>query len=231
MDFSGIEKLDLENWDGKIVTTLFTAGCNFRCPYCHNSSLVLNPQSAPKVPWEEIISYLRKRAAVVDAVCITGGEPTLMPDLQEKISEIKEIGYLVKLDTNGTRPEVVKLLHQQGLIDYVAMDIKNSKDKYALTCGLEKVQIGDIKETVDYIISSGLNHEFRTTAIDEFHAMMDFEDIGHLIKGAKRFFIQKYVDRDGCIARGFHPVEKQKALIYKAIMEKFVEQVELRGYD
>lgn len=231
MDFSGIEKLDLENWDGKIVTTLFTAGCNLRCPFCHNGSLVLNPQSAPKVPWEDIISYLRKRAAVVDAVCITGGEPTLMPDLADKISEIKEIGYLVKLDTNGTRPEVVKLLHQQGLIDYVAMDIKNSKDKYASTCGLEKMDLKDIEETVSYILSSSLDHEFRITAIDEFLTMMDFEDMGHLIKGAKRFFIQKYVDREGCISHGYHPVEKQKALIYKAVMEKYVERVELRGYD
>lgn len=231
MDFSGMEKLDLENWDGKIVCTLFTAGCNFRCPYCHNGPLVLNPQSSPKIPWEDIISYLRKRAAVIDAICITGGEPTLMPDLRDKICEIKDIGYLVKLDTNGTRPDVVKLLHQQGLIDYVAMDIKNSKDKYASTCGLQKVDIEDIEETVSYILSSSLDHEFRTTAIEEFHDLMDFQDIGHLIKGAKRFYIQKYIDREGCIARGYHPVDKQKALIYKAVMEKYVEEVELRGYD
>lgn len=231
MDFSGIEKLDLENWDGKIVCTLFMAGCDLRCPFCHNASLVINHDQAPKIPWEDIIGYLRKRAVVIDAVCITGGEPTLMPDLADKLSEIKEIGYLVKLDTNGTRPEVVRLLHEQGLIDYVAMDIKNSENKYAATSGLKSMKLDDIKETISYLINSGIDHEFRTTTIEEFHSTMDFEDIGHLIKGARRFFIQKYVDREGCIERGFHPVEKQKALIYKAIMEKYVKRVELRGYD
>lgn len=231
MDFAGIEKLDLENWDSKIVCTLFTAGCDMRCPFCHNSSLVINPSLAPTVPWEDIIGYLRKRAVVIDAVCITGGEPTLMPDLVDKLSQIKEIGYLVKLDTNGTRPEVVKLLREQGLIDYVAMDIKNSEGKYAKTSGLPHVNLEDIKETIAYLVNGNVDHEFRTTTIEEFHTIMDFEDMGHMIEGAKRFYIQKYVDREGCIERGFHPVEKQKALVFKAVMEKYVQRVELRGYD
>ena len=130
MDFSGWEKMSLVDYDDNLTTTLFTAGCNFRCPFCHNSDLVLHPEKTFRIPWEEIKAYLVKRKGMLDAVCITGGEPTMMPDLLDKMREIKALGYKIKLDSNGTRPDILKKAYEEGLVDYIAMDIKNSPEKY-----------------------------------------------------------------------------------------------------
>lgn len=231
MEFSGWEKLSLLDFDDHISTTLFTSGCNMRCPFCHNSSLVLTPNENPQIPWEEIMAFLEKRKNVIDAVVVTGGEPTLMGDLIPKLSDIKSLGYKVKLDTNGTRPEVLRLAVEQGLVDYVAMDIKNCKEKYQATSGMKNLRISDINESIRYLIKGNIPYEFRTTTIEEFHTENDFELIGQWVEGAERFFIQRYVDRDGCIEHGFHEVKKEKALILKAILSKYVKQVKLRGYD
>ncbi|MCQ2772032.1 MAG: anaerobic ribonucleoside-triphosphate reductase activating protein [Bacilli bacterium] len=231
MDFSGWEKLSLLDFDDNISTTLFTAGCNFRCPFCHNSSLVLDPTDAPTIPWSEIREYLIKRKKILDAVCITGGEPTLMPDLEDKLKEIKEIGYIVKLDTNGSHPEVLKRLVEHGLVDYVAMDIKNSKEKYGETIGIRKINIKNIQESVEYLLTNGIPFEFRTTIIDEYHSKDDFVEIGKWIKGAKRYYLQRYIDSENCIAHGLHMIPKEKALEYKALLEQYIDHVSLRGYD
>lgn len=231
MDFSGFERLSLLDYDDHISCTLFFAGCNFRCPFCHNSSLVLNPSNAAKIPWEEIKDYLRKRVGVLDAVCVSGGEPTLMPNLANKLREIKDLGYLVKLDTNGSRPDVLKELASLGLLDYVAMDIKNSLRKYAMTIGANTIPLEAIEESIRFLNSSSIDHEFRTTAINEYHTPKDFEDIGALVKGAKRYFIQRYIDNENCIKHGLHELPIEKALEAKAIVEKCVPYVALRGYD
>lgn len=232
MDFSGFEKLSLLDFDDNITATLFMAGCNMRCPFCHNSSLVLNPGQAPKIPWDTIKDFLKKRQNVLDAVCVTGGEATLMPDLLEKLGEIKALGYKVKLDTNGSNPEVLRIAVEQGLVDYVAMDIKNSKAKYHKTIGTEHVSLEAIDASIDYLLNSNqVEYEFRTTIIDEFHTEEDMMAIASWVGGAKRFYLQHYVDREDCIEHGFHEVPKEKALLWKAILSKEIQEVGIRGYD
>jgi pyruvate formate lyase activating enzyme len=230
MDFSGWEKLSLVDYDDNITTTLFMAGCNFRCPFCHNSALVLDPAGSPHIAWDTIMDYLKKRRGVLDAVCVTGGEPTLMPDLEAKLRDIKSLGYKVKLDSNGSHPGILKKVVADGLVDYVAMDIKNCPVKYPMTVGAA-VNMDDVKESVDFLIHGKIPYEFRTTAIDEYHSMKDFELIGQWLEGAKRYYIQRYIDSENCISHGLHMLPKEKALEAKAILDKYVESVNLRGYD
>lgn len=230
MDFSGWEKLSLLDYDDNITTTLFMAGCPFRCPFCHNSDLVLRPDKAPKIPWEEILAYLQKRRGVLDAVCISGGEPTLMDDLEEKIKAIKSLGYLVKLDSNGWRPDILRRLIENKLVDYVAMDIKNSEAKYHATCGT-KVDMDQIKASIALLKENQVDYEFRTTLVNELHKDSDLEGIIELVRGAKRYFLQMYIDSEHCIIGGFHPVPKEKALQWKEILAKVVDFVALRGYE
>lgn len=231
MNFSGWEKLSLVDFDNHIVTTLFAAGCNLRCPFCHNSELVLHPKNNPSIPWEEIRDYLKRRKGVIDAVVITGGEPTLMPDLIDKMKEIKSLGYEIKLDTNGTNPALLKELAKLSLVDYIAMDIKNSLPKYGVTIGIPTFNISKIEESIRFLIDGKIDYEFRTTIIDEFHTTTDMERIGQLIEGAKHYYLQRYIDSEYCIEHGFHEIKKEKALAYKAIANKYVGNVSLRGYE
>lgn len=230
MDFSGMEKLSLVDFDDNLTATLFMAGCPFRCPFCHNGELVLHPERAEKIPFEDILDYLRKRQGVLDAVCISGGEPTLMNDLEAKIRAIRELGYLIKLDSNGYNPGVLKDLVAKGLIDYIAMDIKNSKAKYSLTCGVD-IDISRIEESVRFIMESGIRYEFRTTIMDEFHDYADMMAIGEWIVGAQRYFLQRYEDREGCIQHHFHQIQPQKAKEFKNIIKAYVDDVGFRGYE
>ncbi len=231
MDFSGWEKLSLVDYDDRIATTLFVAGCNLRCPFCHNSELVLHPKNNPTISWEEIMEYLERRKGVLDAVVITGGEPTLMNDLIEKMQDIKKLGYLIKLDTNGTNPDLLMDLSNLGLVDYIAMDIKNSLPKYGVTSGKPLLDTSKIEESIRFLLNGVIDYEFRTTIIDEFHTSLDMERIGQLIEGAKRYYLQRYIDNEYCIEHGYHEVSKEKALVFKAIVSKYVKQVSLRGYE
>lgn len=230
MDFSGWEKLSLLDYDDNLTTTLFMAGCPFRCPFCHNADLVLHPQKAPKIPWAEIKEYLLKRRGMLDAVCISGGEPTLMDDLEAKIAEIKELGYAVKLDSNGWRPDVLRRLIENKLVDYVAMDIKNRAEKYHSTCGT-KVDLDQIKASISLLKEGKVDYEFRTTLVSEFHDDDDIPGMIELVKGAKRYFLQMYIDSEHCIVGGFHPVPKEKAQRWRDLFAKEVGYVALRGYE
>ena len=230
MDFSGWEKLSLVDYDDNLTTTLFMAGCPFRCPFCHNGDLVLRPQDAPTIPWEEIYEYLVRRKTMLTAVCISGGEPTLMPDLEEKIRLIKELGYKVKLDSNGWKPEILEKLLHNRLVDFIAMDIKNAKDKYNITCGTS-VDIDAISKSVNLIMNAGIDYEFRTTIIQEFHTEEDIRKIGEWIKGAKKYRLQHYVDSPYCIQRGLHPVTIEKALQFVEALRPYIDNVDLRGYE
>ena len=230
MDFSGIEKLSLVDFDQVVACTLFFGGCNFRCPFCHNGDLVLNPGSLPKYPFEEILSYLKKRKGILEGVCITGGEPTLMVDLKDKIKAIKDLGYLVKLDTNGTNPELLKELIEEKLIDYVAIDIKNSEEKYNLTAGVT-VDFKKVKESIDYLLTHDFPYEFRTTIVQEIHEEKDFDSIGKLIKGAPKYFLQKFVSKDTCLKQGLHSIKKEEAERFLEIVKPYVGYVSLRGYE
>jgi pyruvate formate lyase activating enzyme len=231
MDFSGWEKLSLVDFDDKITTTLFTAGCNFRCPFCHNSELVLHPKDAPTIPWSDIMDYLRKRRGVIDAVCVTGGEPTLMPDLFEKLADIKSLGYMVKLDSNGSHPQILREAISKKLVDYVAMDIKNSLPKYAMTIGTVNIDLDKIQESTSLLLEGQVRYEFRTTIIKEYHNENDFEAISAWLEGAEKYYLQRYIDSENCISHGLTMVSKEKALIFKAILEKRIKFVGLRSYD
>ena len=227
----GLEKLSLVDFEGKICATVFTGGCNFRCPFCHNASLVLDVDSLEAYSEEEVFSYLEKRKNMLDAVCITGGEPTLNPDLEELVDKIKELGYLVKLDTNGSNPKMLKHLIDNKKIDYCAMDIKNSKELYFDTIGIiNNTILNNVLESINILKNSNIDYEFRTTLVEELHTKESIEGIGKLISGCKNFYFQKFKDQGNCIKNGFHEVNIEKAKEYKEIIKKYVKKGELRGY-
>lgn len=227
MDFVGLDKFSLLDYDEMISIVLFAPKCNFRCPFCHNIKNVVD--SNYRIPFKEIIEYLKDRKNVIDAVVISGGEPTLMDDLYDKIKEIKNIGYKIKLDTNGTNPNVVKKLIDDKLIDYVAMDIKSSLDNYHLLTGVNR-DFSSVKETIELLKQNKIDYEFRTTLIDEYHDENDIEKISLLLKGAKKLYLQKFVMSDDVINKSLHPVSEEKANKFKSILKQYIDKVELRGY-
>ena len=210
MKINGFQKLTLLDFPEKMACIIFTAGCNFRCPFCHNASLVTHIDNDAAYTEEEIFSYLEKRKGLLEGVCISGGEPLLQPDIEEFIKKIKAMGYAVKLDTNGSFPEKLIHLAESGLIDYVAMDIKNCKEKYALTAGNEALNIGDIEKSVDFLLRGTVDYEFRTTVEDSLHTVEDIEKIADWIKGAKRYFLQNFTDSGDIIGEKMNSVEKEK---------------------
>ena len=228
MDFAGIDKFSLLDYDENVSIVLFAPTCNYRCPFCHNGDSVLGSHSS--IPFDDILSFLKSRVGLVDAVVVSGGEPTLMDDVISKIEQIKELGFKIKLDTNGTNPDVLSELIRKNLLNYVAMDIKNSEEMYPETTGVKNAQMDKIKQSISILMNSGIDYEFRTTLVAEYHSKESIEKMGELIKGAKRLFLQKFVDREGVIKKGLHPVEEVWASSYKDILSKFVECVELRGY-
>ena len=230
MAINGFEKLSLLDFDDKISSVIFFGGCNLRCPFCQNFDLVMMPDTCDVIPFEEVYEYLKKRKGILDAVVITGGEPTLEKDLKETIIKIKELGYLVKLDSNGTNPEKLKELVNEGLIDYIAMDIKNSFTSYQKTAGVA-LKLEKIKESIDYIMSCGVDYEFRTTIIKEYHTAKDMREIGELIKGAKKYRLQKFVDHGTCLIDGLHEVPIDEAEAFKTILKEYIDNVDLRGYN
>ena len=218
------------DFDGKIACTVFTGGCNFRCPFCHNAPLVVGNLKSQQIDESEVFDYLQKRKGLVDAVCVTGGEPTLQPDLCDFLAKVRSMGYATKLDTNGLRPDVLKAVLDDKLVDYVAMDVKNSPEKYAHTVGVQNVDMGKIRGSIQLLKDSGIDFEFRTTLIKEFHTADDVQKIAYLVSGAPRYFMQKYNDNDGCIAHGYTPVPEADAESYKEYFAGKVGIVSHRGY-
>ena len=225
----GFQKMTMLDFPGKVACTAFTAGCNFRCPFCHNASLVTKINNDEIYSQEEIFDYLNKRKGVLDGVCITGGEPLLYDGIVDFIKKIRELGLLVKLDTNGSFPEKLKYLIENGLVDYVAMDIKNSKDKYAETIGLNEYDISNVEKSVALLLEGKVEYEFRTTIVEEYHTPQDIVAIGEWIKGAKRYFLQNFVDSGNLIGSDMHGVSKEFMKELQIEAAKFVEKVELRG--
>lgn len=230
MRIGGYQKLTLIDYPGKIATTVFTVGCSFRCGFCHNPELVLRAQfPTPNNMEEEFLAHLAKRKGKIEGVCITGGEPTIQPDIIDFIKKIREMGFAVKLDSNGTRPDVLKKLYDLKLLDFVAMDIKNSPEKYSQTVGL-KADIKRIKLSVKLIMNSGVPYEFRTTVVPGIHTEKDFVKIGEWIAGARAYYLQEY--RDG---RVLDPNIRKKTAgktldleKIKKSMEKYVEKIGVR---
>lgn len=229
MIINGFQKLTLLDYPGRVACTIFTAGCNMRCPFCHNASLVTHIDSENTFSVEEVLDYLKKRQGILEGVCITGGEPLLQPDIKEFIAEIKKLGYSVKLDTNGTFPEKLKELVNEGLVDYVAMDIKNSQAKYKETAGINNLDLSKIEESVDFLINSNIDFEFRTTIVNEFHTVEDIQDIVVWIKGAHKYFLQNFVDSGDLIGQDLNPVTLDTLRVMREKATEFIPCVELRG--
>ena len=231
MQIHGLNKTTLLDYPEHVAATIFTGGCNFCCPFCHNGDLVLHPGLFPVIAEEEVMTFLKKRKGILSGVCITGGEPALQPDLVQFIAGIKELGLLVKLDSNGYRPEVLRELLSKGLLDYVAMDIKNSREKYAATAGKPDFDISRIEESVELLKESGISYEFRTTVVKQLHEKADFEAIGDWLSGAKAYFLQAYRDNENVIQKGFSSYTKEELEAFVPILKRTIGRVELRGVE
>lgn len=229
MKIYGLEKLSMVDFEGHLCATVFTAGCNFRCPFCHNADLV-NGTNLTEITNEEFFEYLKKRKGMLDSVCVSGGEPTIWKDLPDFIKKIKELGYLVKLDTNGTNPTMLKKLIDEKLIDYVAMDIKNSKESYIKTAGKGKFDTREIEKSVEILKSGIVPYEFRTTLIKGHHTETEIQKMANWLKGSDRLFLQCFIDSGNCIANGCEKIEKETAEKFKQILEGSIKEVKLRGY-
>ena len=206
MKINGFQKLTLLDFPEKVACIIFTAGCNFRCPFCHNASLVTHIDENQNIDEEEIFTYLEKRKGLLDGVCITGGEPLLQSDIKEFIQKIKNMGYAVKIDTNGSYPEKLRDLIENNLVDYVAMDIKNCREKYAETAGIQNLLLDNIEKSISILLENKVDYEFRTTVVNELHTKKDIKNISVLIKGAKKYFIQNFKDSGDIIARNMTEV-------------------------
>ena len=226
----GLEKLSLVDYDGKVAATVFTGACNFKCGFCHNGPLVNDVDSLNTFSEDDILSYFSARKNILDGVCITGGEPTLHKDLPFFIEKIKKIGLSVKLDTNGTNPEMIKSLFDSGLCDYFAMDIKNDKETYAKTIGLPKYDTSKIEKSVDFFLTGKADYEFRTTLINEYHKKENMEKIAVWIKGAKKYFLQKFKEVDTCLTHDLSGVPEDTAKEFVEVISPYVPSVKLRGY-
>ena len=229
MEIKALQKTTLLDFPSKVACTVFTGGCNFRCPFCHNASLVLSPNEIPSYDTEDFFSYINKRKGILDGVCITGGEPLLNSDIIHFIERIKKTGLAVKLDTNGSMPEAIRSLVEAGVIDYIAMDIKNSRERYAETGGLPVFPKG-VEQSVQYIMSCGVDYEFRTTLVKELHTVSDMENIGKWIAGAKRYFLQSYIDSGDILDnKNFSAHSKDELDVLLAAVLPFVPNAQIRG--
>lgn len=227
MFFAGFQKLTLLDYPEKVACILFTMGCNFRCPFCHNASLV-RAEEKPQITEEEVLAFLKKRQGILEGVCISGGEPLLYDGLGDFIKKVKALGYSVKLDTNGSFPERLKALVREGLVDYVAMDIKNSFERYEKTVGI-KTDLNNIKESIDFLMSGEVEYEFRTTLVKELHTPEDMEGIGNIIKGTKRYFLQNFVDSGDVLCENMHPLTENELEKMLQIAKKYVPSTICRG--
>ena len=235
MNIAGLQKMTLLDFPGRVACTVFLGGCNFRCPYCHNSEL-LDGKCEPVMSEEKLLEFLQKRKGILDGVCITGGEPTLQPGLEEMLRRIKELGYPVKLDTNGYRPEVLEKLVNQGLVDYVAMDIKNGPDAYGETVGLSKMDLSRIERSIRFLTSGKVDYEFRTTVVAQLHSEQSMEQMGKWLFSlaggpVKRLFLQSFVDRDTVMFAGLSAPEDGKMQYFAEILAPYAEMVKIRGKD
>ena len=231
MIIKGLQKITLLDFPGKVACTVFTAGCNFRCPFCHNASLVTHTETAKTIPEEEIFAYLSHRRGILDGVGITGGEPLLQKDIAEFCRKIHDLGLLVKLDTNGSFPERLLELIDQGLIDYVAMDIKNCKEAYAETCGLRDMsaELPKIEESIRLLMQSGIPYEFRTTVVRELHSKERIAQLAKEIAGAERFFLQTFTDSGDLIGEGLSAYSAEEMEELLALTKPYIPSAELRG--
>jgi len=227
----GLQKMTLLDYPGKVAATIFTSGCTFKCPYCHNKDLVFVPDSYEFYDPEDVLTYLEKRKKILDGVCITGGEPLMQEGLTDFIRAIRNMGYPVKLDTNGYYPQRLKELAESGLVDYIAMDIKNCEERYAETVGLnpEVFRMEKIRESVDYLISGTTEYEFRTTVIREFHTRQDLLKTAEMIRGCRNYYLQQYNEGPNVIQPGWTAYSRREMEELLEAVREIVPNAELRG--
>lgn len=228
MRIYGLQKMTLLDFPEHVACTVFLGGCDFRCPFCHNFELVVNPGDAC-MEEEEFFSFLDKRKGILDGVAISGGEPCVHRDLRDFIIRIREKGFLVKLDTNGYHPGLLAELIDEGLVDYVAMDIKNSLEKYGMTVGLENFDTKPVEESIRILLQGKTDYEFRTTVVKEFHDISDFAKIGELIQGADKYFLQQYVCRENVPDKTLNPPSKEDLIHYLVVLSEKVPNARVRG--
>ncbi len=232
MHICGLNKTTLLDYPKHLAATIFLAGCDFRCPFCHNSSLVLPAHYPEPVSTEEILYFLEKRSSILEGVCITGGEPTIQKDLPDFIEAIKKLGLKVKLDTNGNHPDMLAYLLEKNLLDYIAMDIKNSLEKYPLTIGYSKTaafSAKSIEDCVTLLQNCSIPYEFRTTIVKELHTHEDMHNIGKWLKGSAVYFLQSFEDSGQILTDGLSAHTKNTLLEFQEILSNYIKQVDLRG--
>jgi pyruvate formate lyase activating enzyme len=230
MNIYGLAKTTLLDYPGHMAATIFIGGCNFLCPFCHNRSLVFLDTISP-LDQEDVISFLKKRQHLLEGVCITGGEPTLYKELPNFIEEIKNLGYKVKLDTNGTNPFMLKELLEENIIDYIAMDIKSNPDNYPTLIGNKSVDLDKIKDSIQIIMGSSIDYEFRTTLVKELHTEKDILEIGKWIQGAKSYYLQNFKPSNDQIQPGFSSHSKETLEHFVDILRPYVTHIALRGIE
>ena len=231
MRICGFNKTTLLDYPGKVVSTIFLGGCNFRCPFCQNGILVVAPGEQPDYSQEELLTFLKKRKGILEGVCVTGGEPTLNADLIDFLKKVKAMGYKTKLDTNGTNPDMLIRAVEENAVDYVAMDIKNSREKYGLSVGIKNYDTSKIEKSVSFLLEDRVDYEFRTTVVKEFNDEESFKGIAEWIKGAKKYFLQAFKDSGDLIDESVHGLSRDEMLALLPVFDKKVGKVEIRGMD
>ena len=231
MNICGYQKTTLLDYPGHVAATIFTGGCNFRCPFCHNSDLVVYSTMSPCISQEEIFSFLKKRKNVLSGICITGGEPTLQTNLSEFIKKVRSLGYKIKLDTNGYRPDVISSLLEDNLLDYIAMDIKAGLSNYAKVSGIPNLDTSKIKESISIIENSGIDYEFRTTVVKELHNRQDFLEISEMLSSSSSYFIQSFKDSGNILTPGLSSCDTETLNQYLAIVKNKLPFSSLRGIE
>ncbi len=230
MKISGLVKLTLLDYPDKVAATVFTSGCNLRCPFCHNASLVIRAADAETISQEDVLAFLSKRAKVLEGVCVSGGEPLLQNDLEKFLEKVKTIGYSVKLDTNGTFPDKLEHIVNSKLVDYVAMDVKNSKSLYNATCGCI-TDIDAVSKSVEFLKSGAVPYEFRTTVTGTFHSERGMTEMGEWLKGAEKLYLQQFTDSGDLIDSSVCGADVQTLKKYRDILSAYVGCVAIRGVD
>ena len=230
MTIHGLQKMTLLDFPGRVACTVFLGGCDFRCPFCHNFELI-DGSEKPIMDDKELLAFLKTRTGLLDGVAITGGEPCLHPGLPDLLRDIRTLGFATKLDTNGYHPDRLREILEEGLVDYVAMDIKNSPDKYAVTCGVETIDLSRITESIELLKNSNVDYEFRTTVVQELHEPQDIVLIAEWIDGAKHYYLQRFTDRDSVPFEGLHAPSIEQLQGFAATAAAILPDVSLRGVD
>ncbi len=228
---AGLQKMTLLDYPGKVACTVFLSGCNFRCPFCHNSQL-LGAGAEKLMDEEQFLSFLKGRRGLLDAVCVSGGEPTLTNNLEELLRGIKALGYSVKLDTNGSNPKVLKALVAEGLVDYVAMDVKNSPSRYAETAGLMQIDLSHLEESLRFLLEGNVPYELRTTVVDPLHDEASIREMGRWVATLGtpgKWFLQKFTDRDTVIFSGLKAPDDSQLAAWRELLSCYAEQAAIRG--